>query len=141
MEYQKLTLAFIFCLISVTSVFACGKDDDENKFNVTCYDNSVVVTYKQQPEHEVTMYTLVTSSESEDIEKKCTRTFTENEPAVREFKFSTCGNGHTKFRVYASDKCPRTVTRRYVEVDCDRTDADLGLLLSTMLIKSFNKKS
>ncbi|XP_074111448.1 uncharacterized protein LOC141535423 [Cotesia typhae] len=113
MESFKLNLALIFFCIAFAS--AINKPDpEEYRFSYRCFKDSVVASFEQQSPYDVHLYTI----SSDQNESGCSRTFTPNEPAVKELKFKSCAYGAKEFQVYIDEKYGRSLKQHIFSVNC-----------------------
>ncbi|CAG5101920.1 Protein of unknown function [Cotesia congregata] len=113
MESFKINLALIFFFIAFAS--AINKlDPEEYRFSYRCFEDSVVVSFEQQSPYEVHLYTV----SSDKDEYRCSRTFTPNEPAIKELNFKSCSYAARQFQVYVDEQYGRSLQQHFFSVNC-----------------------
>ncbi|KAH0549112.1 uncharacterized protein LOC123260862 [Cotesia glomerata] len=124
MECQKTTLALILCLfaVAVVGILGAPADFQDDRFTTKCLNESVLVSFEQLF-YDLRMYTA--ESEPGDFNSDCSRTFTPNEPAVKEFNFKKCSYGSRKMKVYVDEIYEGKVFNTpVVKIDCETTLGD-----------------
>lgn len=96
-------------------------------------DSVVIDVNRHERPSEITIYTLY-SAEEKDEDTKCSRTFSQHEPSVKELKFNPCGA--RRFKVYVDEKIGGSTLEYQVPIDCSKVevaDKKLDLVDLTML--------
>ncbi|XP_057333984.1 uncharacterized protein LOC130673091 [Microplitis mediator] len=124
MEFQKITLVFIFCIFGLTCARRFPRTH-EITASIACLNDSVVIDINRHHRpSEITIYTLY-SAEEKNEDTKCSRTFSQHEPPVKELKYNPCGA--RKFKVYVDEKIGDSTLEYKVLVDCSKVEADRKL--------------